>query len=84
MMPGEKIFLVALVIYWLGVVVCFGPATVQSEDAQREHREQCARAYTVDRLSVNACAAAGPSHTDGLWKAMLWPLWVSYTIAKPK
>lgn len=74
-MDGFKIFNWCAGLYLLGAVVCFGPATVQSERSRDEHRAECARTPALP-------CAYGPMPSDGLFKAMFWPLWLSYTVAK--
>lgn len=65
---------VSAAIYILGMIVCFGPATVESEQADRDHDAICA--------PQPLCHGFGPSVGDGLLKAMFWPLWISYKVAK--
>lgn len=67
-------FWAAVVIYGLGVIVCFGPATVESEIAKREHSETC--------IPKPNCVYFGPTKIDGVLKAMFWPMWLSYHVAK--
>ena len=67
-------FCVAVAIYGIGVIGCFGPATVESERAMNEHAATC-----TPRPS---CEYFGPSISDGIFKAMFWPMWLSYQAAK--
>jgi len=71
----QRIGVVFGAAYFIIFVVCFGPATVDSERAQREHKAEC------ERKAQQPCAW-GPSPADGLYKAMFWPFWLSYMAAK--
>ena len=65
--------------YVAGIVICFGPATAQSEQADALHDAECRKNSQSGEAGV--CAAFGPNDSDGLPKALFWPLWLSYTIA---
>lgn len=67
--------------YALAAVVCFGPATVQSERAQEEYRARCRAEKAGDKDGLVWCDVGGPSKSDGLPKAMFWPFWLSYMLA---
>lgn len=68
--------------YGAGIVLSFGPATVQSERAAAEFKVQCRAERQGDTEGQKWCAVTGPNMTDGLAKAMAWPMWISYTVAK--
>lgn len=72
----EKIdpFLAVLILYLAGFLVCFGPATVDGERAAAAHDATCAQRYSCDGL---VC----PYVADGMFKALFWPLWLSYKVA---
>ena len=81
---SEKSFLyfrIAAAMYVLGAVLCFGPATVQSERAQAEYRAQCRTERAGDTEGLKWCAVGGPNISDGAPKALFWPLWLSYMLA---
>jgi hypothetical protein len=75
MSKTERIALTAAAAYALAVVVCFGPATVESERAQQEHKAECAK-------TPQQPCTWGPMLSDGLPKAIFWPFWLSYKLAK--
>lgn len=70
-----------LVLYALGAIVTFGPATAQSEQARADYMPKCMATWAHDQERQRWCGVGGPHSSDGLFKAMAWPLWVSYTIA---
>lgn len=70
----ERTIKLMIVAYVIGVIVCFGPATVQSEQAKDEHMATCE--------PQPHCRLFGPKASDGLFKALFWPLWLSYTVAR--
>ncbi len=74
-------FKICAALYIVGVVLCFGPATVQSERAQAEYRAQCRAERTGDADGLKWCAVGGPNVSDGAPKAIFWPLWLSYLAA---
>lgn len=63
------------------VVICFGPATVQSERARDKHIAACRAMHEGDKDRQDWCPLGAPSTADGLPKALFWPLWLSYTAA---
>ena len=77
-----RIYMASIIAYVFMGVVCFGPATVQSERAQDENHAKCQAAHTGDDAATRLCKAMGPRMTDGAMKAMLWPFWLSYMAAK--
>jgi len=76
----RKIALLAAA-YVAGIVLCFGPATLQSERASAAQRAQCMAEREGDQEGRKWCALTPSSATDGLPKALFWPLWLSYTAA---
>lgn len=68
--------------YVAAAVLCFGPAVVQSERAEAAHDAACLAEYPNDPRLRALCRLGGPSIADGAAKAIFWPLWVSYTIAR--
>jgi hypothetical protein len=72
---------ICIALYVVMVVVCFGPATVQSERARAEYQAQCRAERAGDAEGLRWCPVGGPSASDGLGKAMAWPLWLSYMAA---
>ena len=75
-----KALIAVLLAYVAGIVVCFGPATVQSEAAKKEFIAECLARQ--DQLNKSWCYIGGPSSADGVAKAVFWPFWLSYTVAK--
>lgn len=71
----------AAILYLLIGVACFGPATVQSEKARAEYQAKCRAEKAGDETALRWCPVVGPSTSDGLPKAVFWPLWISYTVA---
>ena len=71
----------AVLLYVLMGVACFGPATVQSEKARDEHQARCRAAHAGDADALRWCPIGGPSLSDGAPKAIFWPLWLSYMAA---
>lgn len=63
-----------LVFYVVGAIISFGPATVESENAEYLHEATCS--------PQPSCRAFGPSASTGVFKAAFWPMWLSYSIAK--
>ena len=78
---SEKMIAFAAAAYALVGVVCFGPATVQSENAMDEYRAKCMVERAGDTDALRWCRIDGPSASDGLHKAIFWPLWLSYMVA---
>lgn len=72
-------FLAGVAFYVLAFVVCFGPATVESERAREKHLAECYALADPDRQAM--CVVAAPRLSDGVPKALFWPLWLSYKIA---
>lgn len=72
---------IAMALYVLGAVLCFGPAMVQSERARDEHLQRCKAERANDKEALKWCPAFGPSPSDAFPKAVAWPLWISYTVA---
>jgi hypothetical protein len=70
-----------LALYVAMAVICFGPATVQSEEARAEHQAQCRAVNAGDAEQLRRCSIGGPSVSDGAPKAIFWPLWLSYMAA---
>lgn len=77
-----KLFLRFLVGYVAVAVVVFGPATVQSENARTAHVAACDAEHKPDSQERAMCRVSGPSIADGAPKAIFWPFWLSYTIAR--
>lgn len=67
--------------YLAGVVICFGPATVESERAQALVSAKCATDFPDDTSTRRVCQASPPPALAGGIKALAWPLWVSYVAA---
>jgi hypothetical protein len=67
--------------YIAGIVICFGPATVQSIEAGRAEKRECLETDKA-RAAQGLCGTWVPRAGDGIPKALFWPLWVSYTVAK--
>jgi hypothetical protein len=78
---SERRIALAIAAYALVGVGCFGPATVQSERARDEYRAQCKAERAGDTDAQRWCIVGGPSVSDGLHKAIFWPLWLSYMAA---
>jgi hypothetical protein len=76
-----KTFQVGFVVYLVMIVICFGPATVQSEKASAEYQARCRAEKAGDAEAVRWCSLSGPSIADGAPKAIFWPLWLSYVAA---
>ena len=76
-----KIAQVCFALYVLIGVACFGPATVQSERARADYQERYRAEQAGDPNSLAWCPAFGPSVSDGVPKAIFWPLWLSYMAA---
>jgi hypothetical protein len=76
-----KVAMASISGYLAMIVVCFGPATVQSEKARAEYQAQCRAEWAHDLEALRRCPIGGPSVTDGAPKAIFWPLWLSYTLA---
>jgi hypothetical protein len=76
-----KLAMASIAGYLAMIIVCFGPATVQSEKARAEYQAQCRAEWAHDSEAVRRCQIGGPSVTDGAPKALFWPLWLSYTLA---
>ena len=72
---------IVMALYVLAAVVCFGPATAQSERARIEYQTQCRSDNAGDAERLRWCPMVGPSVSDGAFKAMFWPLWLSYMAA---
>lgn len=70
-----------IALYLLVGVICFGPATVQSERARAEWQAQCRAERAGNEDAQRLCPLGGPSMTDGAPKAIVWPLWLSYMVA---
>jgi hypothetical protein len=78
MTKSERIFWCCVTGYIAMFIICFGPATVESQKARDEWLAEC-------KASNPALSCAlGPSPSDGLFKAAFWPLWLSYVAAKDK
>ncbi len=75
MSKSDKLLLAVVASYMIMFLVCFGPATVDTEKAIAEHKAECAK-------SPQTPCPLGPSMSDGAFKAMFWPLWLSYKVAK--
>lgn len=81
---NSRLTFICAAAYAVMVVLCFGPATVQSERAAAEVRAQC-RANNEGRTEEQKmCDFIGPRMSDGLPKALFWPLWLSYTAASSR
>jgi hypothetical protein len=83
-MMSDKAFLylrICAALYVVAAVICFGPATVQSERAAAEYRAQCRAERAGDTDGLKWCAVGGPNISAGVLKALLWPLWLSYMAA---
>jgi hypothetical protein len=78
---ANRAFWIGLGLYWLVAVLCFGPATVQSERARAEYLAQCRADWAHDAQRQNWCQVGGPMMSDGAAKAIFWPLWLSYLAA---
>lgn len=76
-----KVAQLFFVVYLAMIVICFGPATVQSEKASAEYQARCRAEKAGDAEAIRWCSVSGPSVTDGAPKAIFWPLWLSYTAA---
>lgn len=74
-------FFRGVVIYALIGVICFGPATIQSERAYEDSRTQCIAEREGDKEGQRSCGRAGMPGGDGAFKALFWPLWLSYLVA---
>ena len=80
-MNVDRVLKAVVIVYAIGIVLSFGPATVQSERAGEAYRATC-KAERLNNLEwMKWCDVGGPSKTDGLPKAFFWPLWLSYTVA---
>lgn len=62
--------------YIVGVVVCFGPAAVETNKAIQERYLQC----RAEAKRPEYCQPFGEELS--LLKAMAWPLWLSYQVAQ--
>ena len=80
-MTTDQKIVAAVLLYVVGIVVCFGPATVQSERARVVYQAQCRAERAGDAEQLRWCLVKGPSHVDGMPKAIFWPLWLSYMAA---
>ena len=78
---ASRVLMIFVAAYAVMVVLCFGPATAQSERAQVKHIAECRAAHEGDRDRQALCRMYGPMPSDGLPKALFWPLWLSYTAA---
>lgn len=67
--------------YLAGVVICFGPATVESERAQALVSAKCAADFPDDTSTRRVCQASPPPALAGGIKALAWPFWLSYATA---
>ena len=76
-----KWLLRGMAIYLLAAVVCYGPATVQSERAWEENRARCLAEREGDAQGRRWCGASNLTGLDGAFKAIFWPAWISYTLA---
>jgi hypothetical protein len=74
-----KMSLAGIALYALVAVVCFGPATVESERAQEKHLTECKEKAQPEQQTL--CMFSGPRISDGAPKAFFWPLWLSYRVA---
>ena len=72
----------AIAAYATIAMICFGPATVQSEAARKEYMAQCLSESAGEPERLRWCGIGGLSASEGLIKAVLWPLWLSYMAAK--
>jgi len=59
--------------YLLMTVICFGPATVESERVQAKEEREC--------TPQPQCRAYATQAGVGIFKAVFWPLWISYRLA---
>jgi hypothetical protein len=78
---GDLYIKIFAALYIVGAVLCFGPATVQSERAQVEYQAQCRAARAGDVDGLKWCPVGGPNISNGVPKAIFWPLWLSYMAA---
>jgi len=67
--------------YLAGVVICFGPATVESERAHALVSAKCAVDFPNDISTRRICQTPSPPALAGGIKALAWPFWLSYTLA---
>jgi len=79
---SAKLLLRCLIGYSAVAVVAFGPATVQSESARAAHVAACDAEHKPGTQERAYCRSGGPSISDGAPKAIFWPFWLSYTIAR--
>lgn len=69
--------------YFVTAVICFGPATVEAEQAQARYLRECQTLYTTDLQRLHTCRLGSPAPSiEGTLKALFWPAWISYTLAK--
>lgn len=73
MSKAEKATLITVAIYFAVVLVCFGPATVESERAEALYEATCD--------PQPGCRYHGPKTEYGFFKALFWPFWLSYKVA---
>lgn len=78
----EKVVIRCLIFYVASAVIAFGPATVQSENNRDLHVAACKVEHKPGTSDLAICIAMGPHMQDGLSKAIFWPFWISYTIAR--
>jgi hypothetical protein len=67
--------------YLAGVVICFGPATIESERAQALVSAKCAVDFPDDISTRRICQIPSPPALAGGLKALAWPFWLSYAAA---
>lgn len=72
---SDKIIPACLIGYVVIVVVFFGPAQVETERADEASYQRC----VAERGAMN-CTSWGSG--AGIFKAVLWPFWLSYKAAE--
>jgi hypothetical protein len=68
---------IALWAYAIAAIICFGPAQVESDRDEDARYERC----KADR-GAEKCQHWGGGGEKGVFKAMFWPAWLSYTVAR--
>lgn len=69
----------AIAIYVSGFVASFGYAYVESEESARN---TCLAYYTDKSDAYKTCVRTTLVPIEAMFKSGVWPLWLSYQIAK--
>lgn len=74
----NKILVICAGFYLTMVVVCFGPAFVQGEDAAELEYLSC----LSTARDQSTCKRYPFARAEGLTKALFWPFWLSYSYTR--